>query len=169
MRGRLVSSLAAERRHWLFLEIDVRKRLATVIAHDEAGVLLFNGTTAAGSGEQTKLCRPLKSTSHSPVGKPVAIIVGNRQALLTPVANWLHRRSNTMADEFVDRLASRAEIEKVVHRTYRIRRTLNAMPEYAAVNLPRPSKQQIRRARCLLATIGRREAAGGHCLGIVRQ
>jgi hypothetical protein len=30
-----------------------------------------------------------------------------------------------MVDDFVDRLAGRAEIEKVVHRTHRIRRTLS--------------------------------------------
>ena len=100
--------------------------------------------------------------SHSPVGKPVAI-VGNWQVLLAPVANWLGRRSNAMTDDFVDRLARRAGIKKVVHCTYRIPAYQNAKPEYAAVNLPRPFKQQIARARCLLATAGRREAAGvGH-------
>ena len=56
---------------------------------------------------------------HSPVGKPVAIVVGDGQVLQAPVANWLGRRSNAMADDFVDRLAGRAETEKVVHRTYR--------------------------------------------------
>jgi hypothetical protein len=99
--------------------------------------------------------------SHSPVGKPVAI-VGNWQVLLAPVANWLGRRSNAMADDFVDRLARRAGIKKVVHCTYRIPAFQNAKPEYAAVNLPRPFKQQIPRARCLLATARWREAAGGH-------
>ena len=99
--------------------------------------------------------------SHSPVGKPVAI-VGNWQVLLAPVANWLGRRSNAMADDFVDRLARRAGIKKVVHCTYRIPAFQNGKPEYAAVNLPRPFKQQIPRARCLLATARWREAAGGH-------
>ena len=99
--------------------------------------------------------------SHSPVGKPVAI-VGNWQVLLAPVANWLGRRSNAMTDDFVDRLARRAGIKKVVHYTYRIPAYQNAKPEYAAVNLPRPFKQQIPRARCLLATARWREAAGGH-------
>jgi hypothetical protein len=102
-------------------------------------------------------CYPLKSMSHSPVGKPVAI-VGNWQVLLAPVANWLGRRSNAMADDFVDRLARRAGIKKVVHCTYRIPAFQNAKPEYAAVNLPRPFKQQIPRARCLLATARWREA-----------
>ena len=67
-----------------------------------------------------------------------------------------------MADDFVDRLARRAGIKKVVHCTYRIPAYQNAKPEYAAVNLLRPFKQQIPRARCLLATAGWREAAGGH-------
>ena len=67
----------------------------------------------AGSGEQRTLCCPLKSM-HPPVGKPVAI-VGNWQVLLAPVANWLGRRSNAMADDFINRLAGRAEIKKVAH------------------------------------------------------
>ena len=115
--------------------------------------------------------------SHSPVGKPVAI-VGNWQVLLAPVANWLGRRSNAMTDDFVDRLARRAGIKKVVHCTYRIPACQNAKPEYAAVNLPRPFKQQIARARCLLATAGRRETTeacilawsdrGVHALSLLR-
>src|SRR5215467_271976 len=84
-------------------------------------LLVRRSTRAAGSGDQTTLCRPLKSTSHSPVGKPVAIVVGNRQVLPAPVANWLHRRSDAMADDLVDRLAGGAEIEKIVHCTYRVR------------------------------------------------
>jgi len=88
-----------------------------------------------------------------PAHKPVAIVIGNRQVLPAPVANWLHRRPDAMADDLVDRLAGGAEIEKVVHCTYRVRGTLK--PEYAAVNLIRPFQHQISRARCLLATAGR--------------
>jgi hypothetical protein len=39
---------------------------------------------------------------------------------------------------------------------------LNAKPEYGTVNLPSPFKQQIARARCLLATAERREEVVGH-------
>ena len=67
-----------------------------------------------------------------------------------------------MTDDFVDRLARRAGIKKVIHCTYRIPAYQNAKPEYAAVNLLRPFKQQIPRARCLLATAGWREATRGH-------
>ena len=67
-----------------------------------------------------------------------------------------------MTDDFVDRLAVWAEIEKVVHCTLPKPRTLNAKPGYRTVNVPRPFKQQIARARCLLATAGWREATRGH-------
>ena len=83
-----------------------------------------------------------------------------------------------MADDFVDRLAVWAEIEKVVHCTLPKPRTLNAKPGYRTVNVPRPFKQQIARARCLLATAGRRETTeacilawsdrGVHALSLLR-
>ena len=38
-----VSSLAAERRPWLILDIDIRELLSVVIAHDEAGGLFLDG------------------------------------------------------------------------------------------------------------------------------
>jgi hypothetical protein len=86
-----------------------RKRAAVCWRHaPRSDWAALRQSTGAGSGVQTTLCRPLKSTSHSSVGKPVAIVVGNRQVLPAPVANWLHRRSNTMADDFVNRLAGGA-------------------------------------------------------------
>ena len=59
------------------------------------------------------------------VRKPVAIF-GNWKILLAHVANRLGRWSNAVADDFVDCLAGRAEIEKVVHGTSGSWRTLNA-------------------------------------------
>jgi hypothetical protein len=67
----------------------------------------------------------LGSTAHLLVRKPVAIF-GNWKILLAHVANRLGRWSNAVADDFVDRLAGRAEIEKVVHGTSECWRTLNA-------------------------------------------
>lgn len=66
------------------------------------------------ASRQTLLCL-LKSRAGSPVGKPVAI-VSDRKFLLAALANGLGRRSNMVAVDFVDRLARRAEIEKVIHR-----------------------------------------------------
>jgi hypothetical protein len=51
---------------------------------------------------------------HPPVGKPIAV-VSNRKVLLAALANGLGRRPNMVADDFVDRLAAWAKIEKVVH------------------------------------------------------
>ncbi len=69
---------------------------------------------AAGSGAQTTLFCPLKSRAHLPIGNPIAFF-SNWKVLLAPPANRLSRWSNAVADDFVNRLASRAEIEKVVH------------------------------------------------------
>ena len=66
------------------------------------------------ASRQILLC-PLQSRAGSPVGKPVAI-VSYRKLLLAALANGLGRRSNMVAVDFVDRLARRAEIEKVIHR-----------------------------------------------------
>jgi hypothetical protein len=60
------------------------------------------------------LCCALGSSAQSLVGNPVAM-VSNWKILLAHVANWLGRRSNTMADDFVNRPAGRAKIEKVLH------------------------------------------------------
>ena len=67
-----------------------------------------------GSGAQTRLLCPLKSRAHFPIGKPVAF-VSNRKVLLAHPANRLSSWSNAVADDFVNRLAGRAEIETVVH------------------------------------------------------
>ena len=56
----------------------------------------------------------VKSRAGSLVREPLAIF-GDRKVLLAALANRLDRRSNTMADDFVDRLAAGAEIEKVIH------------------------------------------------------
>jgi hypothetical protein len=68
----------------------------------------------AGGGEQTTLLHPLQSSLGSPVGKPLTIL-SNRKLLLAALANGLGRRPNMVADDFVDRLAGWAEIEKVIH------------------------------------------------------
>ena len=57
---------------------------------------------------------PLKARTHFPIGKPIAF-VSSRKVLLAAPANRLSRWSNAVADDFVNRLAGRAEIEKVVH------------------------------------------------------
>jgi len=68
----------------------------------------------AGSDVQTTLFCALKSRARLPIGKPIAF-VSNRKVLLAPPANRLSRWSNAVADDFVNRLAGRAEIEKVFH------------------------------------------------------
>jgi hypothetical protein len=95
--------------------------LLVSVAHDVVVPAAPRLTALGESSVRATLCRPLKSMSHSPVGKPVAIVVGNRQVFQAPVANWLHRWSDAMADDLVDRLAGGAEIQKVVHCTYRVR------------------------------------------------
>ena len=80
---------------------------------------LKNPVTCDNDEKQPSLrChRPiLRARAHSLVGNPVAI-VGSRKISLAPVANRLGQRSNTVADDFVDRLAGRAEIEKVFARS----------------------------------------------------
>jgi len=72
------------------------------------------------------LCCAHRSRAHSLVGNPVTI-VGNWEILLAYVANWLGRRSNTVPDDFVNRLAARAEIEKVLHCTFRTLRSSRAL------------------------------------------
>ena len=99
-----------------------------------------------GSGAQTRLLCPLKSRAHFPIGKPVAF-VSNRKVLLAPPANRLSRWSNAVADDFVNRLAARAEIEKVVHRPKSRDTVLGARPapraqrtfRRYAENHPRPT------------------------------
>jgi len=66
------------------------------------------------SGAQTTLFCPLKSRAHLPIGKPIAF-VSNRKVLLALPAKRLSRWSNAAADDFVNRLAARAEIKKVGH------------------------------------------------------
>ena len=56
----------------------------------------------------------VKSRAGSPIGEPLTIF-GDRKTLLAALANRLGRRSNTMAEDFVDHFAGRAEIEKVIH------------------------------------------------------
>ena len=68
---------------------------------------------AVGSGVQTTLFCALKSRARLPIGKPIAF-VSNRKVLLAPPANRLSRWSNAVADDFVNRLAARAE-KKVGH------------------------------------------------------
>jgi hypothetical protein len=69
---------------------------------------------AAASGGQVTLCCVVKSRAGSPVGEPLAIF-GDRKISLAALANRLGRWSNTMAEDFVDHFAGRAEIEKVIH------------------------------------------------------
>ena len=68
----------------------------------------------AGSDVQTTLFCALKSRARLPIGKPIAF-VSNRKVLLAPPANRLSRWSNAVADDFVNRLAARAEIKTVGH------------------------------------------------------
>ena len=49
-----------------------------------------------------------------PIGKPIPF-VSNRKVLPAPPANRLSRWSNAVADDFVNRLAARAEIKTVGH------------------------------------------------------
>ena len=98
---------------------------------------------AAGRGVQTTLFCPLKSRAHLPIGKPVAF-VSNRKVLLAPPANRLTRWSNAVADDFVNRLAARAEIAKVGHcpkwAGHRPPRLENAS---ALIVRPRPTDRQL--------------------------
>ena len=57
---------------------------------------------------------PSRVRARSPVGQPIAFL-SNREFLLASFANWLGGWSNVMAHDFIDRLAGRTEIEKVVH------------------------------------------------------
>ena len=68
----------------------------------------------AGSDVQTTLFCALKSRARLPIGKPIAF-VSNRKVLLAPPANRLSRWPNAVADDFVNRLAARAEIKTVGH------------------------------------------------------
>jgi len=86
---------------------------------DPPAALLFvcRSSTDQGGGKRRTdyaLFRALRSGAHSLVGNPVAI-VGNREILPPNVASRFGRRSNTMTDDFVDRLAGLAEIETVIH------------------------------------------------------
>jgi hypothetical protein len=85
-----------------------------VVAHHKAGVQFFGCPRRAGSGAQSTLFCPLKSRAHLPIGKPIAF-VSNWKVLLARPANRLSRWSNAVADDFVNRLAARAEIKKVGH------------------------------------------------------
>jgi hypothetical protein len=55
------------------------------------------------------LCRASRSRAHSLVGNPVAI-VGDWEIPLANLASRFGRRSNTMTDDSVDRLAGVGEI-----------------------------------------------------------
>ena len=68
----------------------------------------------AGSDVRTTLFCALKSRARLPIRKPIAF-VSNRKVLLAPPANRLSRWSNAVADDFVNRLAARAEIKTVGH------------------------------------------------------
>ena len=83
------------RRQWFYIRPDDSGRLA-------------------GSDVQTTLFCALKSRARLPIGKPIAF-VSNRKVLLAPPANRLSRWSNAVADDFVNRLAARAEIKTVGH------------------------------------------------------
>src|SRR5262249_25243655 len=85
-----------------------------VVADDANTATFLRLTRAAGSGVQTTLFCALKSRARLPIGKPIAF-VSNRKVLLAPPANRLSRWSNAVADDFVNRLAARAEIKKVGH------------------------------------------------------
>src|SRR5215472_9187186 len=90
-------------------------------AHDEAGGLFFDRPGRREAAGLITLCCVVKA--GSPVGEPLAVF-SDRKILLAVLANWLCRWSNTMADDFVDRFAGRAEIEKVVHyRSASLRQT----------------------------------------------
>jgi hypothetical protein len=67
-----------------------------------------------GSDERTALWCPRKSGARSLVSEPVAF-VSDWKVLQAFLANWLGERSNVVTDDFVDRLAGRTEIEKVLH------------------------------------------------------
>jgi hypothetical protein len=68
----------------------------------------------------------MESRTGSPEREPLAIF-GDRKVLPAALANRLGRRSNTMADDFVDRLAGRADIEKVIHYRSASLRQINAL------------------------------------------
>ena len=72
----------------------------------------------------------VKSRAGSLVREPLAIF-GDRKVLLAALANRLDRRSNTMADDFVDSLAGRAEIEKVIHCRSAYLRQINVLGCFA--------------------------------------
>jgi len=67
-----------------------------------------------GDNIKTTLFHPLIARPGPPVGQPIAI-VSNRKLLLAALANRLGWWSNVVADDFVDRFAGWAEIEKVIH------------------------------------------------------
>jgi hypothetical protein len=129
------------------------------------------------SGAQTTLFCPLKSRAHLPIGKPIAF-VSNRKVLLALPAKRLSRWSNAVADDFVNRLAARAEIKKVGHcpksaghgsghasRPLVLGERIGVMPKFPihrsrGIVRPRPtdrqlglvSKYRIDRERCLSVT-----------------
>ena len=57
----LLSNLAAERRPGSFLEIDIRKLLAGVVAHDEAGVQFLDSPRRREAEMPRKICGNFKS------------------------------------------------------------------------------------------------------------
>jgi hypothetical protein len=119
-------------------------------------------------------CSP-KSRPRSTVGQPVAF-VSNREILLATFANWLGGWSNVMADDFVERLTGRTEMENVAHRSKSGTSALASRlcRRLLTTNRPQPNSVSIPRGRCPkdtscyshrlgLRQTRRRETAFGRC------
>jgi hypothetical protein len=71
-----------------------------------------------GARAQITLAGPLETMVRPSVGKPVAVL-GNWKLFLAALADCLGRRSDTVADDFVNRFTGRAALP----RDLRVRRT----------------------------------------------